>query len=39
MILQLGSLGDILVGITTAAAGHISEESENKEGKCNFWYQ
>jgi hypothetical protein len=39
MILQLGSLGDIIVGITTAATGRISDEAERKEGKCNFWYQ
>ena len=33
MILQLGSLGDILVGITKAATGSTSDESESKEGK------
>jgi hypothetical protein len=38
MILQLGGLGDLIIAITTAAAGN-SVNVENEKGKLDFLYQ
>jgi len=38
MILQLGGVGNLIVGIIAAVAGaNISHEKSN--GKLKFWYQ
>ena len=39
MILQLGGLGNLIIGITAAAAAGNSVNVENKNGKLDFLYQ
>jgi hypothetical protein len=40
MILQLGGLGNLIGGITTAVrAADYFVDAETVKGKINFWYQ
>jgi uncharacterized membrane protein YeaQ/YmgE (transglycosylase-associated protein family) len=42
-ILQLGGLGNIIIGITGATAAAVASghfvDAEDKNGKFDFWYQ
>jgi hypothetical protein len=38
VILQLGGLGNLIIGITTAAAAGNAVNDESKKCKFEFWY-
>jgi len=38
MILQIGGLGNLIIGIAAVASKGDSVDAESKEGKVDFWY-